>query len=251
MEELYHEAEGLSMAIRQYLAMTAAEMTQAGSLPRHAAWMACHFSPYSTGLTNLPERLPPETLLILNDRTPIHGHEPQRILRELETVLHRCRCPGLLVDFQNPPCQESLELAEYLARQLDAPMAISPEYSAEGRGVFLPPVPTDQKAADYLKKWAGREIWLEEALEGQNITLTGQGALFTANRRQDFDLVHADGGLHCHYSIEEQPEAVVFHTWRTREDLAQLLEEAEALGVKQTVGLYQELFPAPSPAFSP
>ena len=54
MEELYHEAEGLSMAIRQYLAMTAAEMTQAGSLPRHAAWMACHFSPYSTGLTNLP-----------------------------------------------------------------------------------------------------------------------------------------------------------------------------------------------------
>ena len=59
MEELYHEAEGLSMAIRQYLAMTAAEMTQAGSLPRHSAWMACHFSPYSTGLTNLPDRLPP------------------------------------------------------------------------------------------------------------------------------------------------------------------------------------------------
>ena len=239
------------MAIRQYLAMTATEMAHVSSLPHYAAWMACHFSPYSTGLTNLPERLPPETLLILNDRTPIHGHEPQRILRELETVLHRCRCPGLLVDFQNPPCQESLELAEYLARQLDAPMAISPEYSAEGRGVFLPPVPTDRKAADYLKKWAGREIWLEEALEGQNITLTGQGALFTANRRQDFDLVHADGGLHCHYSIEEQPEAVVFHTWRTREDLAQLLEEAEALGVKQTVGLYQELFSAPSPAFSP
>ena len=52
------------MAIAQYLAMTAAEMIGSTFLPQKAAWMACHFSPYSTGLCNLPSALPPGSLLI-------------------------------------------------------------------------------------------------------------------------------------------------------------------------------------------
>ena len=67
MDEVYHGREGLSIGIRLNLAMTAAELG-AAPLPSHPAWMACHFSPYSTGLTNLPPKLPQDSLLILNDR---------------------------------------------------------------------------------------------------------------------------------------------------------------------------------------
>lgn len=241
MEELYHEAEGLSMAIRQYLAMTAAEMAFVSSPPHHAAWMACHFSPYSTGLTNLPPKLPPESLLILNDRTSIHGHEPERVLRELEQVLHQFHCPGLLIDFQNPPTREALELTAYLAKRLDVPMAVPPEYAIECTAVFLPPVPTDVSPEDYLKKWEEKEIWLEAALEGQNILLTKDGAVSSPNRRQDFVHIHEEAKLRCHYSIEDTPQGILFHTWRTKEDLQQLLQEAESFGVTHAVGLYQEL----------
>lgn len=229
------------MAIPQYLAMTAAEMARTAPLPQHPAWMACHFSPYSTGLTNLPAALPPESLLILNDRTPIHGHDPERVCRQLGELLGRFACRGLLVDFQNPPCPESLALAGFLAGHLEFPMGISPEYQIEAPAVFLPPVPTDVKLEDYLSKWGSREIWLEAALEGQDITLTSQGTVSSPNRRRDFDHVHAEKTLHCHYSIQDSPEGMVFHTWRTPEDLAALIKEAEALGVTQTVGLYQEI----------
>ena len=84
------------MAIPQYLAMTAAEMAGTAPLPRYMAWMACHFSPYSTGLTNLPAKLHQGSLLILNDRTPIHCHDPERVCRELNSTLHRLGCVGLL-----------------------------------------------------------------------------------------------------------------------------------------------------------
>ena len=229
------------MAIPQYLAMTAAEMAGTSPLPHQTAWMACHFSPYSTGLCNLPNKLPRGSLLILNDRTSIHGHDPERVCRELKKVMQQLECPALLVDFQNPPCQEAQALAAFLARHLDAPMGISPPFAQESAAVFLPPVPTDVTAEEYLGKWAGRELWLEASLEGQNIALTPAGAAYSPNRRQDYDHVHFDPALHCRYSIEDTPEGITFHTWRTPEDLKTLLEEAEPLGVTTSVGLFQEL----------
>ena len=46
------------MAIGRYFAMTAAEIRGCSALPAGIAWMACHFSPYGTGLSNLPPELP-------------------------------------------------------------------------------------------------------------------------------------------------------------------------------------------------
>lgn len=240
----------MSIAIRLHLAMTAAELGSQSPLPRHPAWMACHFSPYSTGLTNLPLKLPKQTLLILNDRTPIHGHDPERVCRELNDVLNRFQCPGLLVDFQNKPCRESAELVSYLAEHVQAPLALPPEFD-RGKAVFLPPVPTDVRAEVYLQAWAGREIWLEAALEGQDLSLTAEGISVRPNRRFQFDHVHEDTALHCHYSILDTPEGFLFHTWRTPEDLAGLLAEAEGLGVRTGVGLYQELGSWEAPVTSP
>ena len=120
-------------------------------------------------------------------------------------------------------------------------MGIGPDYAAENAAVFLPPAPTDVAVGEYLRKWAGREIWLEAALEGQNITLTPEGAVYAPNRRRDFDHIHIEPSLHCHYSIEDTPEGITFHTWRTPEDLNSLLAEAERHGVVRSVGLFQEL----------
>ena len=229
------------MAIPHYLAMTAAEMETASPLPKRAAWMACHFSPYSTGLANLPEQLPGGCMLILNDRTPIHKHDPERIAEELKTVLERFHCCGLLLDFQNPGSGETAALARYLAKNLNCPLGISQEYRVDKAAVFLPDVPPTIPLEDYLKPWQGQTVWLETALEGQTITLREKGAAFETNTAQDYLPAHADAALHCHYHIRQEENALVFHTWRTPEDLKSMLAEAEALGVTLAVGLYQEL----------
>lgn len=228
------------MAIPHYLAMTAAEMA-ASPLPSKAAWMACHFSPYSTGLTNLPEHLPEGSLLILNDRTPIHGHDPERVCAELTSILEKFSCSGLLIDFQNPRTEESAALVAQCVTSLPCPICVPEEYQADNCALFLPPIPTTMPPAEYLSPWAGRELWLETALEGQTIQVTDQGTVYSANANYKFADPFQDNALFCRYCIQETEDAILFHTWRTAEDLQQLLKTVSPLGVKAAVGLYQEL----------
>ena len=47
------------MAISIYLAASPAQISKMERFPEKLAWMACHFSPYGTGLSNLPASLPP------------------------------------------------------------------------------------------------------------------------------------------------------------------------------------------------
>lgn len=229
------------MEFSQYLAMTSAEMGSASRLPKKAAWMACHFSPSSAGLCNLPTALPEGSLLILNDRTPMSGHDIGQVCQELEQTLRQFHCAGLLIDFLNPPEAESRSLVAFLVAHLPYAVGVPPAYAVDGAAVFLPPVPTDVPLEDYLKKWARRRIWLESALEGQTITLTSAGASYSAKPVPRTVPTHADESLHCHYAIQSQPNAITFHTWRTGEELAALLGEAKELGVELSVGLYQEL----------
>ena len=234
------------MAIERYLAMTGAEMASAAALPKKTAWMACHFSPYSTGLCNFPAALPKESLLILNDRTPICGHDPERVCRE---TISKLNCTGLLVDFLNPPNRESLALTSYLAANLPVSLGLPPEYAAAGCAVFVPAVPTLTPVSQYLSRWQGQEIWLELALGGQAVALKADGAHFGENRFPRKGIIHADDALHCHYVIEEQQDAFIFHTWRTAEDLDALLEDAGQ--IKFAVGLYQELAARPKASGCP
>ena len=117
------------MAIHTYLAMTAAEFAATENLPEHVAWMACHFSPYGTGLSNLPHSLPPGSLLILNDRIPIYGHDPNRIGQQLLESAEIIHCSGLLLDFQRADVEESLRLAAHLISALPCPVAVSDCYA--------------------------------------------------------------------------------------------------------------------------
>ena len=85
------------MVFAPYLAMTAGEMSGSEFFSFPVAWMACHFSPYGTGITNRPRALPPGSMLILNDRMPVCGHDPERVARQLEETAQRT---GLAEDAQ-------------------------------------------------------------------------------------------------------------------------------------------------------
>ncbi len=236
------------MPIAHYLAMTAAEMAGNSAFPRHAAWMACHFSPSGVGLSNLPNWLPPDCLLILDDSTPIHDHAPERIASELSGCMEKFQCAGLLLDFQRPGEAQTRELTAHLCEALPSPVVVSDVY-AEGLDcpVFLSPVAPDEAMASRLARWQGREVWLDTTMEGLEIVLTEKGAKSATLPHQKYpDCGLEDRLLHCHYRISLSENSAVFTLWRTKSDISAQLEEAEALGVTAAVGLYQE-FGSPPP----
>lgn len=229
------------MAIPLYLAMTGMEARYASVMPQKMAWLSCLFSPYSTGVSNLPKQLPPDSLLILSDRTPICGHDPELIRSQLEEVITKLSCCGLLLDFQMPDNKELEALAKSLL-DLPCPVALSEVYAkALPCPVFLPPVPPDTTPEHYLSHWKGREIWLEMALDSMTVEVTEQGI-----QRKDAlacelsDTPFYDEALCCHYGISVS-DRITFQLQRQRPDLENLLVRAEALGVTRAVGLYQEL----------
>lgn len=229
------------MAIAGYFAMTAAEYHSCPRPPEGTAWMACHFSPYGTGLTNLPRELAPGTALMLNDRTPIQGHDPEQILRQLDEALARWRCDGLVLDFQRPDNPQTAALAARLVEALPGPVGVSSVYArALSCPVFLPPVPLDVPISSYLAPWQGRELWLDTALDACVLTLTAQGLTTAPAAAQTGGF--PETALHCHYRIRTGQEQAAFTLWRTREDVHALLSEAEALGVTRSFRLYQEFF---------
>ena len=230
------------MAINCYLAMTAAEIHRNPQLPPHIGWMACHFSPYGLGLSNLPDTLPESSLLILNDRIPICGHDSQIIARQLAQCAAQTHCSGILLDFQRTDEPETEALKEHLLKASPCPIAVALPYAAANQPVFLPPVPMDTPIESYLAPWRGREIWLEVSSQPQCLRLTPEGCFTEAAGKSSSDtpLLH-EPGLHCHYKIEPHDNSVDFHFLRTREDLESLLADAENLGVTRAVGLWQEL----------
>ena len=230
------------MAFPLYLAMTATEIQKNPRLPAHLAYMACHFSPYSTGLSNPPTQLPGESLLMLNDRTPICGHDPEIVVVQLCQWYELFDCSGILLDFQRPNCAETAALTAHIVESLPCPVAVSEAYAAFlPCPVLLQPVPLDIPITEYLLPWNSREIWLEVALDAIEITLTPEGCQRINIPHQNLDDGFYDEQLHCHYRIQVQENQARFTLFRTREDLDALLQEAERLGVTRAVGLWQEL----------
>ena len=62
--------------------------------------MACHFSAYSTGISNAPECLPKGSVLILNDRMSIQGHDPELVASQLAQLTEKLKPDAILLDFQ-------------------------------------------------------------------------------------------------------------------------------------------------------
>ena len=226
-----------------FLAMTAAEIRANPDFSAPIGWMACQFSPCGPGLSNLPDTLPAGSLLILNDQMPWCGHDAALITEQIKERIEALGCYGLLLDFQRPGIPEIQELVSLLCDGLSCPVGVTEAYFAGiSCPVFLPPVPLHQTVTDYLSPWQGREIWLELALDAEEILLTPEGASTTPLLPWDAPkTTHHDDSLHCGYSVTLEETSARFTLSRTREDLAPLLEEAAKCGVTAAVGLWQEL----------
>ncbi len=225
------------MAIAPYLAVTAAEMENISVLPEKIAWLSCHFSPSGPGLSNLPEELPPGALLVIDDAWPIQDHDPALAAAQAAKAVETLECAAVLLDFQRP--EGGQEMAEALVRELSCPVIVSAPYAQNlDCPVLLPPV----KVGEPIKLWPDRECWLELALDGTRITLTEQGAEESPLEPGEWpEEGFREGDLHCHYALELEEHQATWTLWRTREDVKDLLEEAQKLGITQAVGLYQEL----------
>ena len=230
------------MVLPLYLAMTAAEMGTNTAYPDYFAFMACHFSPYGPGLSNLPKDLPTGSMLILNDRIPWEGHHIPSVVTQLLDIVAEKRCSSVLLDFQRPGADAIPHLTKNILDALPCPVGISHLYAgAFSCPVFLPPVPLDIPLADHIAPWLEREIWLEAALDGCVITLSEEGSHTMPLPHPSLDSGHKNDTLHCHYTIETSADTARFTLCRTEEDLSDLLEEAQSLGITRSVGLWQEL----------
>lgn len=231
------------MVLPLYLALTAPELSAASALPKHLAYMACHFSPYSAGLSNFPQALPAGSMLILNDSTPALAHDPLLIGVQLAEAAERLQCSCVLLDLQRPFSDLTFRIAEAVISAVSCPVAVSEGYAAQLTcPVFLSAPPVGISLQAHLKNWQDREIWLEAALGTTVITVEKSGSRTAPAETCDPALLpHRSEKLHCHYKTEIEPEQVCFTLQRTEDDLKELLSDADALGVVGAVGLYQEL----------
>ncbi len=224
-----------------YLAFTAAELAGCEVKPKKFAWMACHFSSYATGLSNLPENLPEGSILILNDRTPIFGHDPVRILQDLTGIHQHSPLRGVLLDFQTDS-PALTELTRFLTGELPCPVAATEAYAKDADcAVFLSPPTVNLSLERYIAPWKGRKLWLEASMLAQVFTVTEDGCTVETLQTPQDDLPFAHERLCCHYSLQKQDRAMVVTIARTKDDFIAQLRQADGLGVELAVGLYQEL----------
>ncbi len=226
-----------------YLAMTAAELDTVQNLPKKLAYMACHFSPYGTGLSNFPDTLPPDSLLILNDRTPICGHDKTLIAKQLNQLCEDFGCRGILLDLQRPNDPQNRELVEALCHVFPGRIAVSHLY-AKGLTcpVFLPPLPVGQTLNAHIAPWSGRELWLDLCGDAAQVTVKSEGSKWEAQLPYEPDgLPFYHDSLHCSYRIAVQQDRAEFFLCRSAAHLPRLMEEGKSLGITCFMGLYQEL----------
>lgn len=229
------------MTIPMYLAQTPWEFTQNSHENTNPAWMSCRFSPSHTGLIHIPQQLPENTLLILDDMTPPQGHDADLIRSTLSEIIGKFRCSGILLDFQRPDRPESLQIIEKLL-SLPCPVIVSDIYAKElDAPVFLPPIPPCITPEEYCTPWKNRKIYLEIAIQTQTLTLTEHGCQISDCSYKDHrELPHFHPNLCCHYGLCLSDSQATFTLYRSKEDNISLLSSLEQLGVKGCVGLYQD-----------
>ena len=229
------------MAIPCYLALTAAEFSSADPLPEKIAWMACHFSCYSTGLSNLPPPLPEGSVIIVNDRTPLHYHDPQRSLDQLTELMEVQKPDSFLLDFQRPDVPLAAEIAALLSDKLPCPVAVTSQYGkALGCPVFLEPPPLHMPLAEYVTPWQGRQIWLEAVPEAGLYRITAEGCNIESQPTGPLDEPHfTDDTLYTAYHISTQDNWVDFTLQRGFSEWEQIMSAGGSLGISRLIGLYQ------------
>lgn len=224
-----------------YLAVTTGEMEE--FLPKKTAFLSCHFSSSGQGLSNIPQRLPENSLLLLDDSMPLCGHDPAVVVKQLQDLVKDFSVNAILLDFQGEKTEQLQTMAQEILRGVPCPVAATEWYAKNlGCPVFLSAPPADSTLEKHLKRWLKQGVFMEIAPCGAKMEVTENGC-----KKEHFPFANAEnlplynGKLRCHYDVEVFPDRAVFTLGRTKDDLAALADEAAKLGVLGTVGLYQEL----------
>ena len=222
-----------------YLAATQREIEE--FLPKKAAYLSCHFSSSGKGLSNLPQRLPEGSLLLVDDSMPVYGHESASVAKQLCDLVARFSLKAILLDFQREWSAEAQEMAQVILGAVPCPVAVTEGYARVlGCAVFLSAVPADVAIEKYLSPWLKQGVFLELAPCGLAIEVTKDGCKKAPSWAQK-QLSLYDKKLFCHYDVQVLSDKTLFTLTRTSADLAVLAEEALRLGAIGAVGLYQEL----------
>ena len=234
------------MIIPCYLALTAAEFITAEPLPEKCAYMACHFSCYGAGLSNLPETLPAASIIILNDRTPAYRHSPAQILSQMENLIAELHPSGVLLDFQRPPTPLTEEIARILTESLPCPTAVTLPYAQKlSCPIFLPPPPLHTPLKDHLTPYRDRELWLELATETMRYIINSEGCIMEESEESVLpEPIFTDDDAFCRYHIEVKEEQAEFTLQRTVKELADIL--SANCNITKAIGLYQQLKDMPA-----
>lgn len=229
------------MPIPCYLALTGAEFANIRPLPKKIAWMACHFSCYATGLSNLPKTLPRGSVIIVNDRTPPDRHDPQRILEQLQALSEVCKPDGFLLDLQRSGIRLNQQIAQLLTEQLPCPVGVTAEYAVDlCCPVFLEPPPLHVPLEEYIASWKGRDIWLELAMETAKYTVTAQDCQIEPEENEPLpEPFFTEDSLFCRYHTELLEDKAVFTLQRTQKELEALLLSPS--DITCAIGLWQQL----------
>ena len=234
------------MPIPFFLAIYAHDFPALPRLPPKVAWMSAHFSTSGPGMSNLPAKLPPGSLIILDDQTPWAGHSIETVCREMTAVLMRTEAYGLLLDFERPPEEETLLLTNALGqccRELGIPMGAPESYATDpGIAIFHSPLPC-QIPPEVLCP-PGRAVWLDVsptaflAHIGPDSTtgnLTEDEVSFS-----DESQIFTDPALHCLYRSQPSDNGIDLLLYHTPQSITAMLETQELPGIQLALGLYRD-----------
>lgn len=229
------------MEIHWYPAMTPEEIAQTQILPEHYAWMAAHFDAKGDGLTDLPEKLSEDAILILNDEIPYAGHSSEKICQTIMDCLNRWKLHGILLDFERPVSAQLRETVKNLVASLPCPVACGQKLDIPELALLIPmPELLEQPEVCFRNQ---KGAWLEVRKQAAIYRVDQDGCSIVQAAEQTTNAPEAlfDSALCAHYQTASKADSVEFILWRDREDRKKIMEIAKATGIKIMVGLYQEL----------
>lgn len=223
-----------------HLAMTAAEFALCRKSAEKIAWMACHFSPYGAGLSNIPRELPPESILIINDRIEPTCHDADLVALDTCEAVEKLQCSAVLLDFQRPDSSLTAQIAAVITAKLPCPVAVSHHYAKElPCAVFLPPPPLRCDLTEYFAPWQNRNIWLEVYEQWESVTVTEDSVFEVRDNQPNVrELPFWDEFMRCRYKLEVHNDRAVFTLHRGLEELLAL-----PCSASNYIGLFQEYKP--------
>lgn len=226
-----------------YHAMTAAEWLTAPKLPEMPAWMACHFSPYGTGLSNLPKMLPADALIMVSDRISPAGHDAALMVSQLADLTAAFKPAAIVLDLEAPENDFCRELARQCCKLKNVEVAVASRYAQDlPCSVFLSAAQLWTKPEDWLQPWEGRTIWAESVLQRGLVTVTDEGAAYKELPWEEPEEgLAVDEELQVAYRIRETKDAVEVMLWRGRKELDTWMQMLKGLGISRFLGLYQQL----------